>query len=188
MAGNKDRSRDHDIHLPNLEHHEVRHEDVDVNVWAIGKFGIALALLCIVSMGLLFGLYRYFEAQNGGPVEEPHNVPPEPRLQVHPVQDLRAIREQEDQILNSYGWVDPQHTVVRIPIARAIDLIAKRGLPVSAPPHEGSAAASEVSVPTESGLGPKVQQPGGPLADELNRTGGSGAPSSPAARPGGVEK
>ena len=60
----------------------------------------------------------------------------------------------------TYGWVDQQKGVVRIPIAQAMDLVVKKGLPVraAAPP-----TAEGVSVPTESGLGPKMLPPGGPL-------------------------
>jgi hypothetical protein len=57
-------------------------------------------------------------------------VPPEPRLQTNPREDLRALRAREDAILNSYGWVDKKAGVVRIPIDEAIKLTVKRGLPV----------------------------------------------------------
>jgi hypothetical protein len=53
--------------------------------------------------------------------------------------------------------------VVRIPIARAMDLLVQRGLPVRA---EAPRSASNASVPTEAGLGPKMQPPGGPLSGE----------------------
>ena len=51
--------------------------------------------------------------------------------------DLRAIRAEEDKILNSYGWVDQPKGVVRIPVAQAIDILATRGLPAhTAPPAD----------------------------------------------------
>jgi hypothetical protein len=56
-------------------------------------------------------------------------VPPEPRLQTNPREDLRQFREQEDAILNSYGWVDRPAGVVRIPIEDAMKLMLRRGLP-----------------------------------------------------------
>ncbi len=40
-----------------------------------------------------------------------------------------ALRPGEDAILNSYGWVDQKNGIARIPISRAIDIIAARGLP-----------------------------------------------------------
>jgi hypothetical protein len=36
---------------------------------------------------------------------------------------------QDDHILNTYAWVDKQNGVVRVPIDRAIDLLAAKGLP-----------------------------------------------------------
>jgi hypothetical protein len=106
------------------------HEPSDVNVWAVGKFGIALILIIISSLALLLGLFKYFETRQGAVAAgtDPRAIFPEPRLEEKPALDLKAIRDEEDQRLNSYGWVDPQKGVVRIPIARAIDLLAQRGL------------------------------------------------------------
>ena len=60
---------------------------------------------------------------------EPQRLPPEPRLQADPVSDLHRMREAEDNVLQTYGWVDKNAGVVRIPVARALDLLAQRGLP-----------------------------------------------------------
>ena len=60
---------------------------------------------------------------------------PEPRLQVAPPVDLAALRAREDAELNGYGWVDRGAGVVRIPIGRAMDLVAQRGLPVRGQPN-----------------------------------------------------
>jgi hypothetical protein len=115
--------------------HRVGHEESDVNALAVGKFAIALALIAISSLVLLFGLFRYFQSRETAKqprsefASQAGKLPPEPRLQSAPVLDLQAIRAAENQVLNSYGWVDPQKGVVRIPIARAIDLLAQRGLP-----------------------------------------------------------
>jgi hypothetical protein len=49
---------------------------------------------------------------------------------VDPQIDLLQKRAQEDAVLNSYGWVDRANGTVRIPIERAIELTAERGLPV----------------------------------------------------------
>jgi hypothetical protein len=60
---------------------------------------------------------------------------PEPRLQVAPEVDLAALRARDDAALNTYGWVDRKAGVVRIPIERAMDLVAQRGLPVRGQPN-----------------------------------------------------
>ena len=69
--------------------------------------------------------------------------------------ELQQMRAAEDQILNSYGWVDQKKGVVRVPIARAIDLLAQRGLPMRAA-HGKPNNANNVSTPAEAGLGSEV--------------------------------
>jgi hypothetical protein len=110
----------------------VGHETTDVNVWAVGKFGIALVVVCGMSIVLLWGLLKYFQSEQATSMAttvEPTKLFPQPRLQRTPVLDLRAIRAEEDKVLDSYAWVDQKQGVVRIPVALAIDVLAKRGLP-----------------------------------------------------------
>lgn len=49
---------------------------------------------------------------------------PEPRLQIDETQDRDALRAEESERLERYAWVDRRKGVVRIPIDRAMDLIA----------------------------------------------------------------
>ena len=117
------------------EHNGVRgpgHETTDINVWAVGKFAIALVGVMTVSLVLLFGLMRYFQSRETAEVVkpiEPVKMFPQPQLQVKPIPDLKEFHAEEDKVLNSYGWVDQPKGVVRIPIDQAIDVLAKRGLP-----------------------------------------------------------
>jgi len=138
------------------------YEERDVNVAAVGKFAVALVAMTILAMVLLFGLFRYFQSQGGGQAKtvDPARVFPQPQLQKTPGPDLKAVRAEEEQTLTSYGWVDQGKGVVRIPINRAMDLLVERGL---AARKEAPQSASDASVPTESGLGPKMIAPGGPL-------------------------
>jgi hypothetical protein len=53
---------------------------------------------------------------------------------VAPEDDLAALRAQEDDQLNHYGWIDKKAGIVRIPIERAMELTAARGLPVRGQP------------------------------------------------------
>jgi hypothetical protein len=167
MAGN---NHEHDAPPPG-----ATQEEKDVNVLAVGLFGVCLAALCIGTVILLIGLFRYFnglEASRQVPVEAPAaaipGVPAQPKLQEHPQQDLKQMRAEEDQILSSYGWVDREKGIVRLPIGRAMELLAQRNLPFRQGPAPDSAAAG-VSVPTESGLGRKMIPPGGPLAVETQK-------------------
>jgi mono/diheme cytochrome c family protein len=49
---------------------------------------------------------------------------------------LQARREKEEARLNSYGWIDKEAGLVRIPIAQAMALVAESGLPVGSEPTE----------------------------------------------------
>ena len=110
----------------------IGHETTDVNVWAIGKFAIGLVIVCVVSIVLLFGLLKFFQSREETSVAnavEPTKLFPEPQLQKTPIPDLKAIRAEEDKLLSGYAWVDQPKGVVRIPVARAIEVLARRGLP-----------------------------------------------------------
>jgi hypothetical protein len=108
----------------------------NVNVRAIVAFAGALLVVAIaihVGVGLL---YSYFNRETANTAREyplaaaeETRMPPEPRLQTNPRGDLRALRDQEDELLNGYSWADKSAGVVRIPIERAMQLTLERGLP-----------------------------------------------------------
>lgn len=60
-------------------------------------------------------------------------------------EDLAIRRNQEFAQLNDYGWVDQAAGVARIPIDRAIALVAESGLPVGSAAPEGEAATTTAS-------------------------------------------
>jgi hypothetical protein len=121
---------------------EVHHEESDVNIRAILVFGAGLIVAAVLIHLLTYVLFRYFdarEAQRVTPqyplaVAQENRVPPEPRLQTNPRQDLADLRAKEDELLNSYGWVDRNAGIVRIPIDEAIRLTLSRGLPARQAP------------------------------------------------------
>jgi len=112
------------------------HEERDANLAAVMWFGLALVLVLIAVLILVKSTFRFFAgvpAEVALPIHPATGlggeVPPEPRLQLNAPLDLKRLREQEDAVLNSYGWIDKSNGTVRIPIERAIDLLAQRGLP-----------------------------------------------------------
>ena len=81
-------------------------------------------------------MFRYLSSREA--VREPiayplaagqDRVPPEPRLQTNPRQDLADLRAREESTLGTYGWVDKNAGVVRIPIEEAVRKTLERGLP-----------------------------------------------------------
>jgi hypothetical protein len=109
----------------------LNHELKDVNVRNLLLLGGALCGITIgglLSMGLLFGYYSSQPPSGEPPTAlemEPQSLP-QPRLQLHEHMDLERKRQAEDVILASYGWVDRKSGVVRIPIERAMELVAER--------------------------------------------------------------
>jgi len=116
---------------------EVHHEQSDVNIRAILGFGLGLTIAAAFIHFAIWVLFAFFSAREARRVEpdyplaagQEHRLPPEPRLQVTPRQDLLEMRAEEDRILTTYGWVDKNAGVVRIPIEEAMKLMVQRGLP-----------------------------------------------------------
>jgi hypothetical protein len=69
---------------------------------------------------------------------------PAPQLEINERTELNDIRLREENILSTYGWVDQNAGTVHIPIDRAIDLLAQRGLPVRQQ-QQGNAARQQTS-------------------------------------------
>jgi hypothetical protein len=68
---------------------------------------------------------------------------PAPQLEIDERSQLDTILTDEEQTLSSYDWVDQKAGTVRIPIDRAMDLLAQRGLPVRA---QGADQKTEATV------------------------------------------
>ena len=120
---------------------ELGHETQDVSIGPIVKFGVGLAIVTALVSVAMWGLFRWFErSQNRR--QEPlapmvaanlKRTPREPRLEPDPLAPRLAAREHEDAVLTSWGWVDRNAGVARIPIDRAMELLARRGLPAAKP-------------------------------------------------------
>jgi uncharacterized iron-regulated membrane protein len=115
----------------------VRHEASDVSLSSVLGFGAGLVVSALVVSVLVWVLFLYFSAQavdhgsTVGRLTQPQGlpVPPQPRLQTDPRGDLLALREAEDRTLTTYGWVNRNAGIVRIPIEQAMKLTVDRGLP-----------------------------------------------------------
>ena|SRR5258706_11412992 len=114
---------------------EVHHEESDANIIAVFAFGVGLIGVVAVVFLLVFVLFRFFEVRDAARVPPAYPLaisrealPPEPRLQINPREDLADLHAKEDALLTSYGWVDKNAGVVRIPIDEAMRLTLERGL------------------------------------------------------------
>jgi hypothetical protein len=115
----------------------VAHEPTDADARAITRFGIGLAFIVILSQLLLWWFFDHLagrEARLSPPVPaliraQAPKEPPEPRLQGSPQLDMKKLLLDEDAVLNHYAWVDPDRGIVRLPVDRALEIIAQKGLP-----------------------------------------------------------
>jgi len=74
---------------------------------------------------------------------------PTPRLQTDDGNvDVAELHAREDMFLNYYSWVNAQSQVVRIPIARAMQLLAQQGLPVEGQSPQSAGPQSRKASPT----------------------------------------
>jgi hypothetical protein len=167
------------------------YEGTDVKVSGIVVFLTALGIFVVVTAVLCVGIGKVINTQLAkadGPVtkwnhpvdprklgnlasspEMQHEFAqlaqrfPSPRLQTDDGYDeIYVMHQKEDLLLENYSWVDQQQGTVRIPIERAMELIAQRGLPV-APEAQGTGE----KVLAEAAL-PPVKAP---LTDGFARTG-----------------
>jgi len=73
---------------------------------------------------------------------------PQPQLETNERTELNKVRLREEDVLSTYGYVDKNAGTVRIPIDRAMDLLAQRGLPVRT---QAAAPQSASSQPQKKG-------------------------------------
>jgi hypothetical protein len=109
-----------DVTHPN----DYERSDADPRLIAALALGVT-AFLIVTPIGLL-ALYPGADRLGAPPAERP--LPPQPRLQVRPRADLDVLHAMERERLTSFGWVDRDGKIVRIPIERAMGLLTERGL------------------------------------------------------------
>jgi len=83
---------------------------------------------------------------------------PTPRVQLDDGnQDVADLHQREDLLLAHYSWVDKSQGKMRIPIERAMEIIAQRGLPVAPPEQQNETLMTgdvqpKVAVPLTNGF------------------------------------
>jgi hypothetical protein len=150
---------EHDSHSEHVDA-SAGFERSDVKITGILVFLTALGILVAVTGVLCYGIGKVINAQlnhEDGPnnhwtktvdVRQLGNMPnspdlqnkvaelaqqfPTPRVQTDDGnQDVADLHARENLLLDNYTWVDGGHTKVRIPIERAMELMAQRGIQVA---------------------------------------------------------
>lgn len=93
---------------------------------------IAAGFLVFVALSLAV-LRVYYGWSVRAPVLSPPSTFAEPRLQSDPRTDRIGLQAEQEKQLAGYAWVDRDRGLARIPIERAMTLIAGRGERAFAP-------------------------------------------------------
>lgn len=111
--------------------------DRDVDTRALYRFLAYLFAVLLASTAAMWGASVLLKKElvSSDPPPSPlaeanaKRVPPGPRLEVNPPKDLAELRAREDVILNGWSWADKEKGLVKIPVARAAEIIVESGLP-----------------------------------------------------------
>lgn len=144
-----DHSQPHDVNV--ALGHETREVNIKLILFSTFCMVVAVLVVCFITVGI----FDYLSSHQAVPPQatalvRPREFPPAPRVQEHPWEEYRVLHASEAKILNSYGWMDQANGTVRIPIDRAIDLIAERGLPLrpeSSPASKKGAGSTKPAKP-----------------------------------------
>jgi hypothetical protein len=130
------------------------YERSDIGVAGVLYFLLGIAIFGLISHFIASGLFHYLqhrtEAEQAPVSPLVSNAPedtrhlstdyrdylkqnfPSPQLEIDERTQLNSIITAQEVQLSTYDYVDKNAGTVRIPIDRAMDLIAQRGLPVRA--------------------------------------------------------
>jgi hypothetical protein len=107
----------------------VRHERGDIQarpiLWGAMAIAVAIVLVAVFAWLLIGRLQGDPNGANSVPVFQTEG----PRLQTDAPRALENYQASKQKILNSHGWTDEQPRRVRIPIERAMQLLAQRRQP-----------------------------------------------------------
>ena len=149
--------RRYEAGMKHVDHPGAAYDHSDLGASGIVSFLIGLAITIVFIHLIAWGFiktYAHFEPQamaRTSAILEPQSPPPQgdpvarfpaPQLQPDPIADLNKYREAVEQQLNSSGWLDQNAGIAHIPMERAIDLVAQRGLPVRPAPAPTQPAAN----------------------------------------------
>lgn len=122
-------------HAPPGDSKAPGYETRDANPAVIVKWGIGLTLMVIVSFLLMRALFLHDvklinkSRPAVSPLADANPVPPAPVLQANPRLELAQLRKVEASLLTRYEWVQEDAKILRIPVERAMELVARQGLP-----------------------------------------------------------
>lgn len=110
--------------MPGDEHVPYAPESSAVSMTFVGWAAFSALVLLAISIGVFFAVYRLSVPTKTMPAPETF---PQPRVDTHQTEELHEILAAQTKKLESWGWADQQHTLLQIPIERAMQMLAKKG-------------------------------------------------------------
>ena len=138
-------------------HPEIQYEKTDATVRPLYQFlfwiSVITAITALISFGILRVLESWREKASVRPAmaqTQTDQQPPAPRLLLREPLVLAKFRAEEALVLSTYGVVDRDKGIYRIPIEEAMRLTVERGLPVAGvPPAPASSPAESAKAPRQ---------------------------------------
>ncbi len=120
---------------------KLAHQPDVVNVGRITLLGAVLAVVVVVAMYGMVVLFGELQAPLPSPCPIGQSLPmmacsEGPQLNPDQPRQLSRLRKAHQRILSSYDWIDEQEGIARIPIGRAIQILAEEQLPARESNHE----------------------------------------------------
>ena len=157
---------------------ELGYDTRDVHIPALIKNIVVIWALVIGTMVAMVWMLNYLKAEKAKTdavvgasaplmLKEGRHIPQAPLLQQDEQADLQGMKDTENKILNTAGWVErnDQHKgIVHIPIDRAIDLVSEKASKTKVLPYwpvqPAQAPAPTQAQAQESAITPGVKAAG----------------------------
>lgn len=133
---------------------QTGHQESTIQVRGLIIGAVALAVTVLICQVVLAWWMRGFEQEDARakalhPGRQNLEVDqfPTPRLQKSPPTEMEQMREEELVRIANYGWVDRKAGIARIPVDRALHILAEKGLPKVAAKPPTTGAPPNTSIP-----------------------------------------
>jgi hypothetical protein len=121
-------------HRPEHESGSRAAYDAELDLRSIVGFSVGVIVVTMLAAAIMWWMSSSFKRQEEAKDRAPSPlaearvdaIPPGPRLQPAPPRDMDELRARDHDTLSSYGWVDPARGIARIPVDRAITILAEK--------------------------------------------------------------
>jgi len=113
---------------------ERGHEQSDLSIRMLFVSLLILAVFTAVFAAAMIWMWGGLDSrlaarqEASSPLVETDITPPEPRLETRSGEVLESMNATRAMQASTYVWLDPENGIARIPVSRAMEIVAERGL------------------------------------------------------------